>query len=402
MPAELTNEELNAIVEVGRTINAHLDLDTVLASVLSVTTTLMRAEASSIVLVDEATGDLLFHVAEGEKAGALKPIRMTAGEGIVGWVIEKGKPAIVNDVASDPRFANRIDDEIGFKTRSILCVPLESNHKVWGALEVLNAVDNRAFGEHDQMICEAIGAQAAIAIENARLHRTIVDNERLTAIGQTIAGLAHCIRNVLNGIHGGSFMVDQGIKKEDPSRTRKGWDIVKKNTVFMKDLVMDMLTYSKDREPEYERCDVNELVEGVCGMIAAKASAGGVTVECETSPDLGEAVLDPNGIRRCLLNLVSNAVDACGSEGNGLVRVTVCADRGDRFRVAITDNGCGIPEEERDKLFKMFYSTKGSKGTGLGLAVTHKIVTEHNGTIAVDSETGRGTAVTVELPVEKQ
>jgi signal transduction histidine kinase len=399
MSTALNTEELNALIRVSKTVNAHLDLDTVLGSVMSVTTSVMRVEASSLVLIDAETGDLLFHVARGKKAEAVKPIRMKQGEGIVGWVVQSGKPAIVNDVASDERFCGKVDENSGFKTRAIACVPLATKNRLWGAIEIINKLDGSEFDEHDLALCEAVAAQAAIAIENAVLHKEIMEKERLAAVGQTIAGLAHCIKNVLSGLQGGSYMVDLGLHKEDPQTLSTGWEMVKRNSGFMQELVLDMLTYSKERQPVYKLVDVNEIIQAVCDLMGQKAADKGVTVTWTPNPKLNEVELDPKGIRRCLLNLVSNAVDACGGGNGGCVEVCTEIPDGGMFYIKISDNGCGISDEDKEKLFQMFFSTKGSRGTGLGLPVTHKIITEHNGEIAVESKIGEGTTFTVTLPL---
>ena len=405
MLSAFNSEELQALIHVSKTVNAHLNLDAVLESVMSVTTEVMRVEASSLFYIDEETGDLLFHIVHtdcDDQASTIKQIRLKRGEGIVGSVVESGKPLIVNDVSQDPRFCGKVDQESGFKTRSILCVPLATTSKLWGAIEVINKLDGSDFDQQDQTLCEAIAGQAAIAIENSMLHQQIVKTERLTAIGQTIAGLAHCVRNVLNGIQGGAYMVDQGLGNdvEDPM-LKKGWGIVKKNNAFMQELVLDMLTYSKDREPEYETCDVNEIVESVCEIIEQKAAEKSVTIAFVPNPSIGRIMLDPKGIRRCLLNLVSNAVDACEGRDKAAVKVAIESGRDSMFQIKITDNGCGIKDEDRKKLFQMFFSTKGSKGTGLGLVVTHKIITEHGGMIEVESEIDRGTTFSVNLPLQR-
>ena len=399
MPTPLKAEELNALIQVSKTVNAHLDLDTVLESVMSVTTDVMRVEASSLVLIDDETGDLLFHVARGQKAEAVKPIRMKQGEGIVGSVVQSGKPAIVNDVARDDRFCSKVDENSGFKTKAILCVPLATKNRLWGAVEIINRLDGRDFDECDLALCEAVAAQAAIAIENAVLHKEILKKERLAAVGQTIAGLAHCIKNVLSGLQGGSYMVDLGLHKEDPQTLSTGWEMVKRNSGFMQELVLDMLTYSKERQPVYKLVDVNEIVEAVCDLMAQKAAEKGVTVTWTPNPKLNEVELDPKGIQRCLLNLVSNAVDACDVTNGGSVEVCTEVPGGERFCIKISDSGCGISDEDKEKLFQMFFSTKGSRGTGLGLPVTHKIITEHKGEIAVDSRLGEGTTFIVTLPL---
>lgn len=400
MESEFTTGNLEALIQVSKTVNAHLDLDSVLESIMAVTSEVMHVEAASLALLDEETGDLLFHIAKGAKANAMKPIRMKPGEGIIGWVVQSGKSATVNNVEEDPRFFGDIDKSSGFHTRSILCVPMIGRDRLWGAIEVLNKSGDRPFDDDDLHLCEAIAAQAAIAVENAMLHRRIVRNERLAAIGQTVAGMAHCIKNVLNGIQGGAYMVDLGLRKENLPRASRGWEIVSKNNAFLRDLVLDMLTYSKEREPEYRLCEINDAVESICDLVSAKAKEQNVTVQFRPDRDLGEVVVDPRGIRRSILNLVSNAVDACADgDGHGRVDVTTSTEDSEILILQVSDNGCGIREEDREHLFQMFFSTKGSKGTGLGLAVTNKIILEHGGEIKVDSEVGVGTSFAVRLPL---
>ncbi|MFC1694207.1 ATP-binding protein [Candidatus Latescibacterota bacterium] len=394
--------ELEALIRVSKTVIANLDLDTVLELIMLVTTDVVQVDASSLILIDNETGELVFHIARGKKADIIKPIRMKMGEGIVGCVIQSGKAEIINDVTQDPRFYKKIDNASGFNTRSILCVPLATTNRMWGAIEVINKLDGSNFNDLDLTLCEAIAGQAAIAIENATLHKQIIKTERLAAIGQTIAGLAHCINNVLYGIQGGSYMVDLGLRKNDHLTMMKGWKIVKKNSLFMQDLVLDMLTYSKEREPEYEMVDVNEIIESVCNLMATKASEKGVDIIWAPNSFLDEIVLDSKGIRRCLLNLISNAVDACEKKKGGRVDVSTDVTSDNLCSIIISDNGCGICEEDRRKLFQIFFSTKGSKGTGLGLAVTHKIITEHDGTIDVESEVEQGTKFTIKLPLRKE
>ncbi|MCK4338686.1 MAG: GAF domain-containing sensor histidine kinase [Candidatus Cloacimonetes bacterium] len=398
----INTAQLNALYKISHTINSHLDLDKVLKAVMNVATMVMKVEASSLVLIDEETGDLLFHVTEGEKAEIIKQIIMKSGQGIVGAVVQTQKPTIVNDVSKDPRFFKFADKKSGFQTKSILCVPMNSVNRNLGAIEVLNKLDETDFNDQDLIFLEAIANQASVAIENAKLHKSIVKNERMAAIGQTVSGLVHCIKNVLNGIQGGSFIVDLGLKKEDSSKIQKGWDIVKKNNIFMQDLMLDMLSYSKERKPEYAITNISEINESVCNLMEQKAKEKGVTITCVENLELNEVEIDPNGIKRCILNLVSNAVDACEKVENAQINVSSESISSKYFKIDISDNGTGMSPEVQKKLFQVFFSTKGSKGTGLGLVVTHKIIKEHGGNIKVNSKEGEGTTFTIILPKKKK
>ena len=400
MPAtpELDHEELQALIEVSRTVNASLDWDEVLESIMSLTTRVMKVEASALMLLNEEGTNLSFRVAQGEKAMVMKTIRVKVGEGIAGWVARERKPAIVNDVRSDPRFTGATDDSTGFQTKSVLCVPMQTKNGLLGVIEVINRLDERQFSERNQRLCEAIANQAAIALENARLHEEKIRQERLAAIGQTVAGLAHCIKNILNALGGGAYILESGLKKQEHDKVAKGWDIVKRNNQFLSQLVLDMLSYSKEREPAYSEVDINDVCESVCELCRETARMKKTEIVFEGDSSIGPVKVDETGIKRCLMNLVGNAVDACGAEG-GRVRVsTGLAGEAGRFLIRVRDNGAGIPDEHRQKLFHAFFSTKGSKGTGLGLPVTYKIITEHRGRIDVETEAGNGTTFLITLP----
>lgn len=402
MQKRIDPAQSDALLKIIRTINSHLNLDEVLKSVMDVTTQAMRVEASSLVLIDDETNELLFHVTEGEKAKIIKTIRMKAGEGIVGWVIQRTTPVLVNDVSKDKRFYKAADKKSGFITKSILCVPMNTSSKCLGAIEVINKIGGKNFDETDKIFLEAISSQAAIAIDNAKLHEQIVKNERLAAIGQTVSGLAHCIKNILNGIQGGSYILDLGLRRENSSNIEKGWSIVKKNNEFMKELVLDMLSYSKEREPEYEIVNVNELVKSVCELMEQKGKEKKVTLRFKPEETLKDVEIDPKGIKRCILNLVSNAIDACEEMGEGKVEISIQDTRGKFFNIHVNDSGIGMEPEILSKLFQIFFSTKGSRGTGLGLAVSYKIIKEHGGNISVDSEKGKGTKFTITLPKKRK
>jgi signal transduction histidine kinase len=193
-------------------------------------------------------------------------------------------------------------------------------------------------------------------------------------------------------------MVDHCLDKNDVAGLNKGWEIVKRNNVFLKDLVLDMLTYAKEREPELMPCNVNELVESVGKLSAAESERRGVALDCRPADDFGEVMLDGRAIKRCLLNLIGNATDA--SEGRLDPRVVLETRKVNEntLCISVSDNGCGIAEEDMARLFQVFFSTKGSKGTGLGLAVTHKIVSEHGGRIHVESTIDEGTTFSIYLP----
>lgn len=238
--------------------------------------------------------------------------------------------------------------------------------------------------------------------EIKRLERELIRSERLAAIGQTVAGMAHGIKNILYGFKGGSYLVNLGIEKNDTTKLKNGWQMIQRNITRTSDLVLDLLSYSKEREPEYENCFPNEIANEVCELMKETAQEHEIEILKDFSQDVGEVLLDARTVHRSLMNLVSNAIDACIFDDNPdkeyrvIVRTGISGDNTLFFEV--TDNGSGMSEEVRAKLFTSFFSTKGDKGTGLGLLVTRKLIEEHHGTIDVKSREGEGTTFIIRLP----
>jgi len=238
--------------------------------------------------------------------------------------------------------------------------------------------------------------------EIKRLEKELLQAERLAAVGQTVAGLAHGIKNILHGLKGGSYLVDVGIKNQDMQKLAKGWSTVKRNIDRTANLVMDLLSYSKERQPEFEACRPNEIAADVCELVKQKALENDVDIIQEFDDSIGEVVMDPGTIHEVLLNLMSNAVDAClfdeDTSKKWQVKLKTVREEDHRIRFEVADNGVGMSDEILQRLFTSFFSTKGHRGTGLGLMVSRKLIEEHQGSIEVDSRPGEGTVFTVRMP----
>ena len=237
--------------------------------------------------------------------------------------------------------------------------------------------------------------------EIKHLQKELIENERLSATGQAVAGTAHYIKNILNGLQGGVYIVNTSLKKGKHDLLPKGWNMVERNVAKISELVTNMLLYSKPREPEYMRCSPNDIAQEVYDLMEQRASQSKIKLVKDFDPSVNECFLDANGIHRSLLNVVSNAMDSCILDPEedktwSIVIRTRREENGVRFE--IEDNGAGMTNEVKEKLFERFFTTKGSKGTGLGLLVTRKIIDEHGGSISCESIPGKGTTFTIHLP----
>jgi two-component system NtrC family sensor kinase len=235
-----------------------------------------------------------------------------------------------------------------------------------------------------------------------RLERQLVQSERLAATGQTAASIAHAIKNIVGGLKGGMFVVNKGFELSNQDYLQDGWDMVQRNISKISSLAMDLLTFSKERKPEYRLAEANEVAAEVVELLKKRAEEFGIQLSLETVNGLEPLAMDVSGIHQCLVNLVSNAIDACRPEicghEEGKVTLRICRHPGWAVCFEVKDNGCGISAEDKEKIFTTFFSTKGADGTGLGLLNVQKIAQEHGGCIEVESEPAKGSAFRLLLP----
>ena len=252
-------------------------------------------------------------------------------------------------------------------------------------------------------ILDVFGNVAAVIEMSTNITKVKEMQKELTFLGQSMAILSHDIKNILEGLQGGAYVVDEGIKDNDAELTQKGWEIVKKNINEVSSVVQNILYSSKKRAPEFRKISPDEIARSVVALFQEKAKAMGVELKHQSNPSLPFISLDPSGIRRMLSNLIMNAMEACEKDKNkDFQKVVVRADFYDKshFKFEVEDNGIGMDETTRANLFKEFYSTKGFDGTGLGLMVAHKIVKDHGGRVEVLTAPGRGSTFRVILEMK--
>ncbi len=238
--------------------------------------------------------------------------------------------------------------------------------------------------------------------EIRKLENQLVQSERLAATGQTAASIAHAIKNIVGGLRGGMFVVNKGFELSKQEYLQDGWGMVQRNIAKISSLAMDLLTFSKERKPEYRMAQVNDVAAEVVELLKKRAEEFKVDIVLEATEGLEPVAMDVSGIHQCLVNLLSNAIDACWPEicghEQGQVVVRTCRHPDWAVCVEVEDNGCGIEERDKEKLFTSFFSTKGADGTGLGLMNVQKIAREHQGRMEVESVLGKGSVFRLLLP----
>ena len=382
-------------------------LEQSLQRTLDLTVSAVFADRGCVLLSDPQSGEIQPQVTSQRVAG-IPGARMPISRTIVDYVLKTCQGVRTTDAQHDSRF-DPTDSIFQAGIREAMCVPMQGRHQLMGVIyvDITTPADSllmpreksAGFREDQLRLLIAIGRQTALAVENHRYQHAFVKAERMAAMGQTIATLSHHIKNILQGVRGGSYLIDMGLNDHNEELVRKGWHVVEKNQNRIYNLVMDMLTFSKERKPAYQQSQLNETVHDVFELMQARAVEFNVELRFEPAANLPLSTFDPEGIHRAVLNIVTNAIDAVEGSDRALVKIeTGLNPVTDMFWVSVTDNGPGIVEDQLQRIFNVFESTKGARGTGLGLAVSQKIIREHGGEITVESRLGEGSRFLLAWP----
>ncbi|GDX94511.1 hypothetical protein LBMAG47_01740 [Planctomycetia bacterium] len=394
---------LQVMYRTAMAVSHTLDIDELLGRILDLVFDWVAADRGCIMLVDPASGALTTRARRDRHGDGGE---LVVSRTILDYVVTRREGVITSDARDDDRFSAG-NSVIRTGIREAICVPMQGRYGMVGAIYVdtttplsSDTTGPAVFGDDHLKLLVAIGNQAALAVEDTSYYSALVQAERLAAIGETIATVSHHIKNILQGIRGGSYLVEMGLADGDTDTLRKGWGIVSRNQDKIASLVMDMLTFSKTREPELAPADLGAVVTEVVETVRQRAAAAGVAIRWQPRADLPLLLFDAEGMFRAILNVVTNALDAVEERPGPAIGLDVAFDETARLaRVTVSDNGAGIAEEARGTIFDLFVSTKGTRGTGLGLPVSRKILREHGGDIRCTSSVGQGSTFVLEFPL---
>jgi len=396
---------LTIMYEASQAISHILDIDELLNRILELIFRSIPADRGCVLIHRHDTGVLEPKALHWSKAEDRQE-KIALSRTIVDHVLREHIGVLVSDAAQDVRFATGASI-IQLGIREVICVPMKGRHETLGVL-YLDTQTPRSFvkeqpatfSEDHLALAIAIAHQAALAVEETRYHHALLQAERLAAIGQTIAALSHHIKNILQGLRSGSEILRMGLKDKNDHLVQQGWRIAEKNQGKIYDLVMDMLSYSKDRVPAVEDTNLNEIAQDIYELLTPRAKELNVKFDINLTANLPIVQADTDGIHRALLNIVANAIDAVEERPEPHVTLGTRLGEEGWVRMVVLDNGPGIAPEHVNEMFQPFVSSKGSRGTGLGLPVSRKIMREHGGDIVVQSQVGVGSKFTLKLPIK--
>ncbi len=398
---------LEALISVGQAINSALDLDEALQVITREACLLMGGKMCSLLLLDEKRDWLDLRSSYGAGASYIAKPRLSVAESLVGIVVRRGKPIQVENVQTSNRY-QRVDVARQEGLVSLLSVPLVYQADPIGVLSVYTS-ELHAFSNEEVRTLSMLAELSAIAIERARLYQRVVDleehlrrSEQLSAVGLLAAEVAHEIRNPLAVMKMMFHSLDLQFPSGDP-RARDA-QVMREKMDHLNRIVEQILDFSRGSEPRPGPVNVNQLLEELLLLVRHKLHQHGIKVALQLEPLVPLLMADSSQLAQAFLNLTLNAVEAMPDGGELTIRTrTVRLSRGSQrmthLAVVISDTGCGMTPEQRNRAFTSLLGTTKPRGTGLGLMIVARVVEAHRGKVSIASRPGKGTTFTVVLPI---
>lgn len=381
------------IIEISKQLNSTLDQRSLLQQIVAAASELIDTEAASIMLIDSMTGELRFETATNIDPNEMESIIIPMEGSIAGWIATHGEPRVIQDVRNEPEHSQVVDETIEFQTRNILGVPMRTHKKIIGVVMCVNKHNDMPFTSIDVNILTTLAAQAAIAIENARLFRQ----------SDFIAEMVHELRTPLLSLKASTAI----LLRPDLPEPKKA-DIIstmQSETDRLMRLTTDFLDLAQMESGrtrlQIAPFEVRKLLEESAGVITPQAHEKNVTINviCGDYAVNG----DRGKIKQVLLNLLTNAIKYNRPDGEVTLRVTVRTDyEAPMLQVEVEDTGYGLSKDNQKQMFQKFFraqsTSESTTGTGLGLVITKAIIEAHGGQIWLESEEGVGTTFYFTLP----
>ena len=390
----------NVLQYISSSLSSNTQVKHVLHTVVMKVSELLKAKGALVRALNLETQEMELGAAYGLGDHYLSkgPV---SGQVVMTDVCRQNKAIIIRDILNDPR-VQYPKEAWNEGVRMILDLPIFLGKDIVGLLRVFFD-EPREFSREEINYIILIAERGAAVIQKAQLlemqrsryDQLVLKTEKLSALGRMAAGVAHEINNPLAGIL--LYSTNLLKKSSETGPVKEVLEIIIQEALRCKTIIQDLLEFSRENEPKMVLANVNNVIEKVLHILGNEFKLRHIEVDKHLSKEMPNIFLDENQIHQVFVNLLLNAIQAIGEKGTITIASHLSTDR-KCIRVEVSDTGCGIPEEDKPKIFEPFFSTK-PKGTGLGLWVTYALIQKHRGELYVISEPGQGTQFIAEFPI---
>ncbi len=391
--AEIKTERLDGyrrLIDIARDLASTLDLDILLSRIVHAAAEISGAEAASILLYDDVSQQLYFQVSTNMDDATRRGIIVPLEGSIAGWIVKNRQTVRVMNAHDDPRFFSNVEDTTGLSTQSLLGIPLVTKNKIVGVLEALNKHKGK-FTDTDESMLLVLGAQAAVAIENARLFQQ----------SDLISEFVHELRTPLASLSTATYLLLRPEMSQD--QRNQIVNNIHTETIRLNALASSFLDLARLESGRVQfrktTFSVADLIYECTDVMASRATEDNIQLRVESPEGLPLLEADRDKIKQVLLNLLSNAIKYNRPNGTVMLRAEASEKE---LTLFVQDTGLGIPDESLPHLFQKFFRVREHEsrvaGTGLGLSICKQIIHGHGGRIEVKSKIGVGTVFQVFLP----
>jgi len=388
---EAKNAKMSKIIEVVKVLSRQNSLDDLLSTIIKETTNILEADRTSLFIYDKKTDELWSKISEKWSG---REIRFGTDKGIAGYVARTRNIVNIKNVYENELFNPAIDLVTGFRTQNVLCFPMESyTGKLIGVIEVMNKKTADSFEKEDEEILDTFSSLVAVLIENAILEKVNAEIERMATIGNMANSIVHDIKNPMSTIRGYAQLIM--IKSPELSKEAT---IITSEIDRLTNMTNEVLEFSKgiSNKMTFETVTCDHFFTTIFDFLKRDFEENSIDYS-HSIEYTGKIEINPDKIRRAIFNIAGNALDAMGSGGS--FNIKICeANESRGIIISIMDTGKGMPPEIKNTVFEAFVTHDKKHGTGLGMAITKKIIDAHNGIIEVESEEGKGTKFEIRLP----
>ncbi len=391
------HQRLSLLYRWSERLRATQNLKTILADGLDLILEAIPTATRAAILLRSGRSGILEVAASRQRDGDDGKSGIQISRTLLDWVLTEKMALMTQNIFDDSRLKDSESIQLSH-SNAVICAPIMAAEEIIGALYMDSENPFDSVTQEDAAFAAAVASELGLTIVNIRLQQTLIHNERMAAVGLTVSNLAHNIKNLAMMNQNAVALMQMHMDRIGDAKADMCWAIIGKSIARINDLSVEMLDYVGEHQLAVKPTEVNQAIRSGVEILAHNLEDKGPRLVFDLSPAVAQWTMDEKQFQRALVNLVVNAVDAVSKNGQGEIRIISALEGKQRLVVAVQDNGCGIDPEKKKKIFELFYTTKGTKGNGLGLPLVSKFVQASGGQLLVDSEPGQGTTFKMVFP----